>query len=155
MAGASLDHIRRVGRWNSEAIENSYLTCFPRQAMIIIHGFPKERGCFWLPRALVVPPLSLQRMIFPELEDNLQQMKNNREMHTICGEGFLKLLGELRVSILQDAVLLKMSNPEYPIFEHEIFKSAAFLSFSEESFVCYEQYDATCRVGDESCSATY
>ena len=46
MAGASLDYIRRVGRWNSETMENSYLTCLPRQAMRIIHDFPEEHEIF-------------------------------------------------------------------------------------------------------------
>ncbi|KAG2211038.1 hypothetical protein INT45_013577 [Circinella minor] len=60
MAGLSHDHIRRVGRWNSESMENNYLTCLPRTAIRVIQGFPEEKGCFWLPRALVTSPLSLQ-----------------------------------------------------------------------------------------------
>jgi len=69
MAGLSHDHIRRVGRWNSESMENSYLTCLPRTAIRVIQGFPEEKGCFWLPQGLITPPLSLQQTVFPWVEE--------------------------------------------------------------------------------------
>lgn len=142
MVRASLDHICQVGRWNSEVMENNYLTCLLRQAMRIIYGFLQERGCFWLPRALVVPPLSLQRMRLPEFEDELQQLENDRYVHITCGESFLKLSGGTACYCSLRYSFLKMSNPEYPVFEREI-------------FVCYEQYNAAYRGEDESCSTIY
>lgn len=132
MAGLSLDHIRRVGRWNAESMENNYLTCLPRTAIRVIHGFPEERGCFWLPRALVDPPVSLKNMIFPDVELWQDKMKQNEEMQTICGEGFLKLLVELRAIILQDAVILHQTMPNHEIFNHEIFRSEEYHSFERE-----------------------
>lgn len=86
MAGLSYDHIRRVGRWNSKSMENNYLTCLPRKAIRVIQGFPEERGCFWLPRALVTPPLSLQRKVFPQVEQWQERMQNDTSCQTICGE---------------------------------------------------------------------
>lgn len=131
MAGLSQDHIRRVGQWNRESMENNYLTCLPRVAIRVIQGFPEEKGCFWLPRALVSPPLSLQKKIFPSVEEWQQKMQEDPTCQTICGEGFLKLLIELRVIILQDAVLLKQIAPDHEMFSHEVFQSSEFRSYSE------------------------
>lgn len=132
MAGLSHDHIRRVGRWNSESMENNYLTCLPRTAMRVIQGFPEEKGCYWLPRSLVTPPLSLQKRIFPLVEEWQQRMQSDPSVQTICGEGFLGLSVELRTIILQDAVFLKQLVPDHEIFRHEIFQSEEFASFAEE-----------------------
>ena len=120
MAGLSHDHIQRVGRWNSESMENNYLTCLPRTAIRVIQEFPEEKGCFWLPRALVTPPLSLQRMIFPWAEEWQERMRTEPSVQTICGGGFLRTI------ILQDAVLLLRQ-----LGTHEMFKSAEFVSFAE------------------------
>lgn len=65
MAGLYHDHTRRVGTWDSESIEDSFLTGLPRAAIIVVQGFPEEKGSFWLSRALVTPPLSLQQREFP------------------------------------------------------------------------------------------
>jgi hypothetical protein len=132
MAGLSHDHIRRVGRWNSESMENSYLTCLPRTAIRVIQGFPEEKGCFWLPRALVTPPLSLQQKVFPWVEEWQQRMQDDASIQTICGEGFLRLLVELRPIILQDAVLLKQLEPNHEMFSSRIFQCSEFASFSEQ-----------------------
>ena len=132
MAGLSHDHIRRVGRWNSESMENNYLTCLPRTAIRVIQGFPEEKGCFWLPRALVTPPLSLQKKIFPMVEEWQQKMQEDSSCQTICGEGFLKLLVELRTIILQDAVFFKQLVPDHEIFSHEIFQCEEFTTFADE-----------------------
>ena len=43
LAGASEDQIRRLGRWNNQAIENCYLTCLPREA---IRPSPTHRRLF-------------------------------------------------------------------------------------------------------------
>ena len=92
----------------------------------VIQGFPEEKGCFWLPRALATPPLSLQRMIFPWVEEWQERIRTEPSVQTICGEGFARLLVELRTIILQDdAVLLRQ------LGTHEMFKSAEFVSFAE------------------------
>ncbi|KAG2206046.1 hypothetical protein INT45_002544 [Circinella minor] len=51
---------------------------------------------------------------------------------TICGEGFLKLLVELRTIILQDAVFLKQLVPEHEMFSHEVFQCEEFIAFAKE-----------------------
>ncbi|KAI8051852.1 hypothetical protein BDF21DRAFT_303673, partial [Thamnidium elegans] len=39
MTGFSHDYIGRLGRWNSESMENSYSTCLPRPVIRVIQGF--------------------------------------------------------------------------------------------------------------------
>lgn len=131
--GASLDHIRRVGKWDAGAMEASYLTNLPRAAISIIHGFPEQKGCYWLPRACITPSTSLQRKIFPDVEMWQQKMENGEAEETLCGTGFLKMLQEMRTVILQDAVLLREHNPGNVLFNHPIFQSDEFKEFAAES----------------------
>ncbi|KAI9361753.1 hypothetical protein BD770DRAFT_306195, partial [Pilaira anomala] len=70
--------------------------------------------------------------IFPLAEEWQQKMQDDPFVQTICGEGFLGLLVELRIIILQDVVFLKQLEPSHEMFDHEIFKSSEFLSFAEE-----------------------
>lgn len=47
-------------------------------------------------------------------------MQDDASAQTICGEGFLKLLVELRVIISQDAILLRQVEPNHEKFDHVI-----------------------------------
>ena len=51
LGGASEAQIRRLGRWNNQAMENCYLTCLPREAMRTLAGFSPHAGDFFLKRA--------------------------------------------------------------------------------------------------------
>lgn len=76
--------------------------------------------------------MSLQQKIFPLVEEWQQKTQEDPSVQTICGEGFLRLLVELRVIILQDAVFLKQVEPTHEMFGHKIFQCAEFTSFAEE-----------------------
>ncbi|KAL3690979.1 hypothetical protein R1sor_004630 [Riccia sorocarpa] len=39
LGGASESQIRRLGRWNNQAMENCYLTSLPREALRTLAGF--------------------------------------------------------------------------------------------------------------------
>ncbi|CEP13751.1 hypothetical protein [Parasitella parasitica] len=135
MAGASVDHIKRMGRWSLDTVENVYLPCLPCTAIRIMSEFPEQIGCYRLPRALVTPPESLLCMVFPGYdackESGISDV--NSEHNTICGVGFLRLLKELRVIILQDAVLLRQQNSKSLIWRNKIFKSQEFEAFARDS----------------------
>ncbi|ETK91048.1 hypothetical protein F441_23107 [Phytophthora nicotianae CJ01A1] len=64
LAGASESQIRRLGRWNAGAMEDCYLTALPREAMRSLAGFSSDRHSFFLERAALTPPDSLQRRVF-------------------------------------------------------------------------------------------
>ncbi|OWZ02399.1 hypothetical protein PHMEG_00026051 [Phytophthora megakarya] len=92
LGGASEAQIRRLGRWNNQAMEKCYLTSLPREAMRTLAGFEPSR----------------------ELETWKQQMDAGTCEQSIAGGGFLQLLQYLRVVILQDAVILQQSTPTHP-----------------------------------------
>jgi hypothetical protein len=104
-----------------------------------MNGFHSDRGSFYLPRALVTPPESHQKRIFPLAEQWLEKMNNGEAPKTISGIKFLNLLVELRVIILQDAVVLKNDFPDHPVFCHDIFQSDEFKSFAEESTAAMDE----------------
>ncbi|KAG2212224.1 hypothetical protein INT45_008091 [Circinella minor] len=117
MAGFSHDHIRRVGRWNSEKL---------------FKDFRKIKAAFGF-LAHLSPHLCLfKKKIFPMVEEWQQNMQEDSSCQTICGEGFLKLLVELRNIILQDAVFFKQLVPDHEIFSHEVFQCEEFTTFAEE-----------------------
>jgi hypothetical protein len=73
---------------------------------------------FYLPSALVIPPEILQEMIFPDIDEWLDD-----DCITISGMGFLQLLIEVRVVLLQDAALLRCMSPDDALFQDTVLKS--------------------------------
>ena len=131
LGGASEDHIRRLGRWNNNSMDNCYLTNLPREAMRALAGFSPERGCFFLDRAALEPSLALKRLLFPELERTLQKIVSGQCQDTIAARGFLELLDRMRTVVLQDSVLMISEHPQHPIWKHEIFSSDLYRIFAQ------------------------
>lgn len=131
LGGASEAQIRRLGRWNNQAMEKCYLTSLPREAMRTLAGFEPCRGSFYLARASVEPPVSLQHLIFPAVESWMEKMDTGLCEQSIAGGGFLQLLQYLRGVILQDAVILQLVFPGHPIWNHTVFKSDEFNRFRD------------------------
>ncbi|KAE8964038.1 hypothetical protein PR001_g29185 [Phytophthora rubi] len=130
LAGASESQIRRLGRWNAGAMEGCYLTALPRDAMRSLAGFSPDRRSFYLERAALVPPDSLQREVFPFVENYMTAYTKQSAPHVATG-GFLNLLSYLRVVVLQDAVLLRELHPAHKLWGHPLFRTNAFTEFSE------------------------
>jgi len=103
LQGADENQIRRAGRWNGERMESCYLTTLPRKAIRALAGFPTKGGGYWLERASIVPSSELQKMIFPGLDaaEAGLRISGTRE---IAASGFVGLLHDLRIVLLQDSV---------------------------------------------------
>ena len=128
LAGADESDIRRLGRWNQQALANCYLSALPRPALRTLAGFPAEGGNYYLPRCSLEPPLQLQLMIFPWLE----QWNDSREWEkTISVQGFHRLLRWLRIVLLQDVAALWDELQGHPILNHSIFTSHEFHLYRE------------------------
>ncbi|EAS32210.3 uncharacterized protein CIMG_13776 [Coccidioides immitis RS] len=68
--GVSEGQIRRAGRWNSDALSQCYLTNIPRKFVRAMAGFDSRTpGNFYLPRARVPVPESLERAVWPWVDD--------------------------------------------------------------------------------------
>ncbi|ETI55557.1 hypothetical protein F443_01771 [Phytophthora nicotianae P1569] len=133
LGGASESQIRRLGRWNTQAMEKCYLTSLPREAMRTLAGFEPSRGNFFVARASVEPPRVLQSMIFPQVEKWQHAINDGKAEQSIAAGGFLELLQYLRKVILQDAVFLQDFPPHHPVWQHDIFSSDEFMKFKGET----------------------
>ncbi|KAL3681957.1 hypothetical protein R1sor_024913 [Riccia sorocarpa] len=131
LGGASESQIRRLGKWNNQAMENCYLTSLPRETLRTLAGFSPVQGQFYLPRMAVQPPPELTSKIFPEVEEWLRKVDTGEYEQSIAAGGFLRLLLLLRVVILQDSVLLRQSHPSHPIWRHSIFSDPSYVSFAD------------------------
>ena len=88
------------------------------EAVRVLAGAPLEPKRYYLARGRLEPPEELQTLIFPLLENSLEQMNSSIQEagrdSEIAGKSFMKLLKHLRVVILQDAVFL---SDEVPLFD--------------------------------------
>jgi Centromere DNA-binding protein complex CBF3 subunit, domain 2 len=128
--GVSDMMIRRAGRWNNDQMNGCYTTSLPRDAMRGLAGFPLAAGSFYLPRAQVMPSIALQQMIFPATDSWCHQFATGKvEQMDMAGQGFLQLLCDLRIILLQDSILLRQSFPEHPLWQHPVFSSEEYNQF--------------------------
>jgi hypothetical protein len=139
LAGATEDDIRRLGRWNSQALAGCYLTSLPRGGLRTLAGFAPEGGTYYLKRCGETPPVELQKMIFPWLESVIEDEENEK---SLAFKGFTGLLIYLRTVILQDIAVLSDKFPDHPVMKHEIVCSPEFLIFKQTLLhVIHEQED--------------
>jgi hypothetical protein len=131
LAGASHDHIRRQGRWNSSSLDSSYLINLPREILRTTAGFSPMQGSYFLKRDILQPPESLQKQIFPEADHWLHFQQTCKEPNLAAG-GFLNLICFLRKVVLQDAAEMLIMGKHHAVLNHKIFKSAEFLRYKSE-----------------------
>jgi hypothetical protein len=131
IAGATEAQIRRLGNWNSNTMENCYLSNLPRDAMRSLAGFSAKQNDYYLRRAVLEPPISLQKKIFPQVEIAEDNLRSKTIQPSIALGAFLDLLKFFRTVILQDAaILLETENyKSHMVFDSEIFKCEEFLDF--------------------------
>jgi hypothetical protein len=140
LEGVEENQIRRAGQWNQDALTNCYLTHLPRKFLRSMAGFqPDAIGNYYLPRAKIQPPDSLVRALWPWIDQWLTWFQSDDSTNKPPGEasgqedrddmaahGFLQLLDQLRIILLQDSVLLQAQFPRHsmwddPIFAREIY----------------------------------
>ncbi|KAF9198321.1 hypothetical protein BGZ49_000877 [Haplosporangium sp. Z 27] len=68
--GLNLDHIRHLGRWVMGQMENFYAPKNPIIGAFYMAHFNENQEPYFIERDLLTPPLELQRLIFPWIEDN-------------------------------------------------------------------------------------
>lgn len=73
LRGVSESEIRRAGHWNTDAMTNCYLTNVPREFAKAMAGFDlRTPGNYYIPRARVPVPESLERVVWPWVDDWLR-----------------------------------------------------------------------------------
>jgi hypothetical protein len=132
LRGVSEEQIRRAGRWNQEQMVGCYLNSLPRKFMRSMAGHPLQPGCFEIDRAAVTPPDELLQLIWPELDglrdgQSLQQGQAN----DLAATGLVNLLLYLREVVLQDSVYLRERYPASDVWDHPVFRHAAYDAFAQ------------------------
>ena len=124
LGGASEGDIRRLGRWNSQALAVCYLTSLLWPALRAMAGFPPERGYFHIKRAAIVPPEVLQGRLFTWVDHYSDDCEGWER--TLAVQGFIRFLKYLHIVILQDAAVLIDANSNHPL---SIMKFFVLLNF--------------------------
>jgi len=135
--------IKVLGNWHPDTQQDAYSAKMPLRAMQVIAGFSEHRGSHYNPRTVLDPPISLQKMIFTEVEAveekiDEQARKNNHDEATTndnnkaTAKAFLQMLKNLRRIILQDvAVMMIGGRTRHTLFELDVFKTTLFLDFKK------------------------
>ncbi|MGH7974160.1 MAG: hypothetical protein ACREBR_01445, partial [bacterium] len=138
LEGCEEGDLRRLGRWNTQAMEGCYLSELPRASMRVLAGFDSHNRTFYINRDIVQPSEQLMAKIFPRAL-SLLEIEVNRTNPNLAANGFLKLLVYLRKILLQDAVLLKERFPTHRIWSHPVFGCEEFLAFKDQLVAYTEQ----------------
>lgn len=133
VSGVAENQIRRLGNWNNNAMEGSYTTGVPREAIRAMAGFPPDRREYFIARNTLQPPEELLRMVFPQIEIWEAKMVNPAVniQASVSARKFLDFLKLLRVVLLQDIAILGDELIGHPIMESPIFMSPTFLNFKQ------------------------
>ncbi|KAK9234844.1 hypothetical protein V1525DRAFT_30694 [Lipomyces kononenkoae] len=67
MRGVGESQMRRAGRWNRDDMTGCYLTSLPFKHIKAMSGL-SPKGDYYIPRAQIIPPLELQRKVFPTVD---------------------------------------------------------------------------------------
>ncbi|EIE86804.1 hypothetical protein RO3G_11515 [Rhizopus delemar RA 99-880] len=68
-------------------------------------------------------------MVFPLVHEWLDKLDANVIEYNVAARGFLILMKQLRITFLQDSVLIMKDFPAHPVFKHEIFSDPLFITF--------------------------
>jgi hypothetical protein len=146
--GSSLAQISQVGRWNQSVLCQAYLTHLPREFMRIVAGFSPTAGDYYLARAAHEPPYTLQKQLWPWIEEweprfeararRQNWAQGGLDEDDLAGDGFLKLMRRLRIVLLQDLAVLQPRYPGLPFFAH-----APFYGPDWDEYALLVQADAT------------
>ncbi|SAM05752.1 hypothetical protein [Absidia glauca] len=98
-------------------------------------GFPTNGQSFYLARAVLNPPTSLCKKLFPaigEWHDRLAAKElspGDPIQPNVAENAFVQMIMMFRKTFIQDSALMKELHPCYPIWQHLIFSDPAYLSF--------------------------
>ncbi|KJZ69940.1 hypothetical protein HIM_10663 [Hirsutella minnesotensis 3608] len=119
--------IRRAGRWNNgDQMTGCYLTSLPFEFMRAVADFdPEWCGSYFVPRATVRPPVVLLVQVWPQLdkwkEAHSSPLSDFGVEQNMAAGAFLELMEWLQEVLLQDAVFLRESYPDHPLFQGPVF----------------------------------
>lgn len=137
--GVCLTIIELLGGWNQSEFRKVYaINIKPDAGLVGAAGF--EAGdikAYDIKRDAVAPPLELQQLIFPWVDDELEAASARVAASTpanvdTAAVAFLRVLLFFRIVLLQDMAMLHAEySTRAPIFRHAVFQSPEFLAFKD------------------------
>jgi hypothetical protein len=132
-ADVDISQTRRHGRWGTDTCEGTYSAPLAREAMRGLSGHPPKQRLYYIPRSHLVPPLSLQKQLFPDADLALQcVIEGNGHERNLAARGFLELIIHMRIVLLQDCAVLNANCPFLPLWVHPIFNCPEFKEFQHD-----------------------
>ena len=96
----------------------------------LMAGHKPEDGSYYINHECFLPPLVLQKLIFPQLEESWQYLWSiTIKDRDRAAQAFLEALEWLCIVILQDAVILSEKYPTSPLWNHWPFNLPEFQCF--------------------------
>jgi hypothetical protein len=133
LKGINESQIRCADRWNRDQMTSCYLNSLPRKFMRTMAGHPATIGTFEIYRARTVPPESLLRMVWPELDQWRGRFgPAHGQTHDLVAAGVIELLLYLREVILQDSAVLMPLFPDSAVWSHPVFRHPEYRAFARE-----------------------
>jgi hypothetical protein len=122
--GASEESVNKQGHWSTNSRNGSYAnTVISWEYARVAAGFDVERKRVWYPREQDLPGCDeLEALIFPQLEQSRQEIKDVNQATEVAGINFLNLIEYMRKVIIQDvALLIDMDEfKDLPLFQHAV-----------------------------------
>ncbi|KJZ68132.1 hypothetical protein HIM_12477 [Hirsutella minnesotensis 3608] len=138
IAGVDEGQIRRAGRWNNgDQMTGCYLTSLPFEFMRAVADFdPEWSGSYFVPKGAVRPPVVFLVQVWPQLdkwkEAHSSPLSDFGVEQNMAAGAFLELMEWLREVLLQDAVFLRESCPDHPLFQDPVFACPEFAAFASK-----------------------
>jgi Centromere DNA-binding protein complex CBF3 subunit, domain 2 len=111
----SQDEIRIMGNWDPKTQESTYSAKLPMKAIRTMGGFNEGSGMHYNPRTSVEVPETLAKMVFPWLEESMNQITAYETIHKVrkdTARCFLNYMSQLRRVVIQDAAAIYVKHRE-------------------------------------------
>ncbi|SAM03133.1 hypothetical protein [Absidia glauca] len=96
--------------------------------MRLISDFPTNGRSFYLVRAVLDPPSSLCKMLFPAID----KWHGRPAVKKLSPDNNNPIQPMIPKTFIQDSVLMMELHPSYPIWQHSIFFDPTYLSFKRD-----------------------
>src|SRR5947207_15658632 len=101
------------------------------QFILFLYMITYRAGNYYLERECLATPESLQKLIFPLIEQTDAINKaNDPNLQDIARRSFMELLRWFRIIILQDIVFIRDKFPDSSLWNHYIFRLPQFEEFA-------------------------
>ena len=126
--------VRMLGNWGHDVYDKHYSGRMPLQAMRISAGYKKDRGSYYLPRSIIIPPRDLCKGVYPNITQAGQdflRLSPSVQRDRVTARKFLHFMDYMAVVAIQDAAwFITHGRAQHPIFQMPFFRTDAFRNYT-------------------------